>query len=363
MTDTLVLFLPTDRAPYRWLRIAEGVIAERGEGMPVVDPDLDGTVGILPADAVTLHWADLPDRSAAQAVAAARLLAADASLSPPGDLHVAVGREDSAQERPIGVVSIDRMRGWLADLAAGGIDPRALVPAPMLLPRPADGYVRADLGGDSVVRGATSGFADEARLTELITGGAAPVVLGRDDIERAIVGAVAAPSLDLRQGMFARRTRRSIDWALVARLAWIGVAILTVSLFISLVQIVRLNLAASDLESSADMVARASLPSGTAVSDPPRQLTERLARLRGGGAGFSRTAATVFAVLRAVPGTELSGMAFDANGNLRVTVSGEGEGPVNALKERIERAGFAVQSSPFARAGDRVSGDLTVAPR
>jgi general secretion pathway protein L len=210
MSDTLVLFLPNGQSPLRWLRVAEGGVAARGEGLPVIDPELDAApVAVAPADAVTLHWADLPDRSIPQAVAAARLLVGDASASALSELHVAVGRETDGAERPIGVVAAAQMRAWLAALAADGIDPAAVIPAPMLLPRPVEGYVRADLGGDGVVRGANSGFADEARLTELVTGGVAPRVLSRDALESAIAAAVAAPGLDLRQGEFAARDERS----------------------------------------------------------------------------------------------------------------------------------------------------------
>jgi len=199
MSDTLVLFLPSGQSPWRWLRVAGDRVTARGDGVPSFDATApENAVAVAPAESVTLHWADLPDRSTAQAAAAARLLAADASVTPIAELHVAVGREADGVERPIGVVSAHWMRGALAALAAEGIDPDAVIPAPMLLPRPEQGYVRADLGGEGVVRGTTSGFADEARLTELVTGGVAPATLGRDELEAAIVGAVAAPALDLR---------------------------------------------------------------------------------------------------------------------------------------------------------------------
>ncbi|MDD1450748.1 type II secretion system protein GspL [Sphingomonas sp. H160509] len=166
---------------------------------------------MAPADAVTLHWAELPSRSAAQATAAARILASEASASPLAELHVAVG-DEGATDRPIGVVGAATMRDWLLMLAEAGVDPVAVIPAPMLLPRPEEGYARAELAGSGVVRGTSSGFADEARLTELVTGGTAPATVDRDTLEAAIVAAVASPPLDLRQGPFARRRRFAIDW-------------------------------------------------------------------------------------------------------------------------------------------------------
>lgn len=361
MSETLVLFLPRADAPWRWLRIANGAVAARGEGVPARADDADPPVVVTPADAVTLHWADLPDRSVAQAVTAARILAAEASATPIADLHVAIGREASGSERPIGVVALAQMRGWLDLLAANGVAAGALLPAPMLLPRPASGFVAGDLGGEGVVRGTTTGFADEAGLTELVTGGVAPERLDRAQLEASIVAAVAAPALDLRQGVFARRQRFAIAWALMRRLGWLGLAILGVSLAISTVQIVKYNLAAADLEQRADLAARAGLPQGEAVNDADRQLDERLARLRGPGLGFSRIAATVFSAVRAVPGAEVTSLAFDPSGTLRVGIAADGEGAATDLQQRLRAAGLAVDpGAALTAAGGRVTGTLTV---
>jgi len=362
MSETLVIFLPVADGPWRWLRVAGDHVVARGEGLPVLPgEDAPLPVVVTPANAVTLHWAELPDRSPAQAVTAARILAAEASAAPVGDLHVAVGREDTGTERPIGVVALAQMRSWLDTLAASGVEAGALLPAPMLLPRPELGFVAGDLGGESVVRGPTSGFADEPGLTGLITGGVAPERLDRGALEAAIVAAVAAPALDLRQGVFSRRARFAVDWALVRRLGWLGLAILGVSLAISIAQIVRYTVAASELEQRADLAARAGLPQGETVNDADRQLDARLARLRGPGLGFSRTAATVFSAVRAVPGAEVTSVAFDSTGAMRLGFAADGEGAATDLQQRLRAAGLSVDAGgALTAAGGRITGTLTV---
>ena len=70
MSETLVLM--TGDAPH-WLRIADGAIVARGEGLAAHDPD-DHVVAVVPAQDVTIHHADLPDLAEAQAQAAARLM-------------------------------------------------------------------------------------------------------------------------------------------------------------------------------------------------------------------------------------------------------------------------------------------------
>lgn len=355
------LFLPHGDRPFRWARVQDGALLE-GEGVP---PDAGAVVAVAPADSVALHWAELPSRSAAQATAAARLLAADASATAVADLHVAVGDvEDGpggAPERPFGVVGVDRMREWLAELARVGVDPVAIVPAPMLVPRPPEGYARAELGGEGVVRGRAAGFGDEEGLTELLTGGVEPAPVERDLLAQALAG--PPPALDLRQGPFARRRKLTIDWRHVRRLAWYGVAILLATLSISLVRAAKYAFAADAIEAQADMLARQGLPRGATVTDPARQLDERLAGLRGPGQGFSATAAAVFAGIQSIPGAELTALTFEPNGGLRLGVATTTEAGVNDLRTAITRAGFAVNAGTFTAAGGRLTGEFVVTPR
>jgi len=115
---TMFLFLPAGATGYRWMRVDDARIVDEGEGVPVSDAPV---IAVVPAEDVTLHWAELPSRSPAQAVAAARLLVAEASAAPLAELHVAVG-DESGVDRPIGVVAVGAMRDWLAMLAAAGAD-------------------------------------------------------------------------------------------------------------------------------------------------------------------------------------------------------------------------------------------------
>jgi len=361
MTAATLLFLPPDEAqPWRWWRVERDAVVAEGEGLPASDPEAS-VVAVAPADAVTLHWADLPARSPAQAVAAARIVVADAVATPASELHVAIGPEREG-ERAIAVVSPGRMAAWLARLAADGIDPAAVVPAPLLLPEPEEGYVRADVAGQPVVRGRTSGWADEAPLTELVTAGLAPETLPRDMVRAAAAAALVAIPLDLRQGPFARRKRRAIDWPLVRRLAMLVGLILLTTLAIDVVRIARYSFGADTLEARAETVARQGLPRGAGEGDSARMLADRLARLRGPGEGFSATAAAVFQIVQASPGSEVTALQFDPNGSMRVTLSTAGEAEANAIKAKLERAGFAVTASVFQSSGGRLTGEMTVAP-
>lgn len=352
------LFLPPGDGdgPLRWARIEDGAMAE-GEGVP---PGAEEIVAVAPADAVTLHWAELPSRSLAQATAAARLLAAEASAASTAELHVAVGAAEQGAERPIALAEADAVRAWLERLARDGVDPAALVPAPMLLPDPGEDWVRGELGGQGLVRGPGSGFADDARLTELMTGGAVPATLGRD----ALAAALGRPvPLDLRQGPFARRRRVGIDWPLVRRLAALAGTILLVTVAADAVRLLRYDNGTEALEARADAAARAGLPRGQTVTDADRQLDERLRALRGPGRGFSASAALAATAVRAVPDTELTSLAFQPDGTVRLGIAAGREAAPTDLKRAMQRAGLAVDAGTFTSAGGRVAGEFTVRPR
>lgn len=362
VTIATLLFLPPRMGePWRWLRIEGDVVAERGTGVPVADGA--PIVAVVPADAVTLHWASLPDRSLAQAAAAARIVVSEASATPQEGLHVAVGGPDGG-DRPIGVVAIERMREWLDSLRAIGMDPAVLLPAPLLLPPVEQGFLRADLGGQGVVRGQAAGFADEAGLTEWVTGGIAPMLIAGETLEHALAHAAANPSLNLRQGAFARRRRHAIDWAMVRRAALLLALLLLATLAIDLVTIARYSLAASRVEAQADAIARQALPRGAAErTDPAQALDERLSRLRGPGQGFTRTTAAVVSAVRATQGVEIAALDFQPNGDLLVTVTADGDAQTSALQARLREAGFGVSGGTFESAGGRLKGQITVTSR
>lgn len=361
MIGAIVLFFPSAAAPgYRWLAIEGGGIVARGEGLP--EARAARVIAIAPAEDVTLHWADLPRRSVAQTLAAARALIAEASAAPVGDLHVAVGDEGGAA-RPIAVVAAARMRAWVAALAEQGLDPEAMIPAPMLVPRPDAGFVLADFGGERVVRGPACGFADAPGLTDAIIGDAPPVVLGAAALEAAIVAAAARPPLNLRQGGFARREKLALDRRRLRRAGWLAAAAGVLALAVPIAGIIRYHVAAQAIEARADASARAALPPGAAAEDASGQLDVRLARLRGPGRGFTQSAAAAFDAIRAVPGVEARSIAFDARGGMKIVLSAPGDLAAREVVQRIEAGGLQVSTVIGASTAGRVSAELTVAPQ
>jgi general secretion pathway protein L len=356
--STLLLFIAPDDRLDSWWIVEGGAVAARGDAETVLPDDLpDQVVAVAPAGAMTIHVAELGSLATQQARAAARLLVADTSVVPVETQHVAVGLPDKA-DRSVAVIGNGRMTAWLDQLQARGIDPDMILPAPLLLPRTEDGFVRAVIGAETLIRGRSAAFTDEAGLTELLVADA-PV----EDVaaEPLILAALDAPELDLRQGVFAKRNRFRVDGRLVRRLALLGGAIAAVTLVIALVQIARYGFGASALDAQATAIARGVAPGEG--SDPVATLQARLAARRGSGLGFTATAGALASAVQAVPNIELAAIDFDSDGLLRATILAPGPAEAEALRSRLRTMGLGIEATPFQGENGRIRGEFRIGRR
>lgn len=369
MSDALLIFLDPHNEIEGWLHVAGGSVVARGTGLEGLPPLADAATGnaarvaaIVPGEAVAVHWLEVPAGLApAQAAAAARLIAADVSAQPIGDMHVAVGPEvEGSPLRAVAMVPAIAMAGWLGKLQAQALDPDVVMPEPLLLAPPREGYVRHERGGLPVYRGQTDAFAVEPELAELIVAEAPVEAVDAEAFEGGLAEAVAYPAVNLRQGAFAKRRRWKIEWPLVRRLAMLALALLVVTLAIQVAAIFRYTLEADALELEANRVAATALRRSGPVTDGPRQLERRLSELRGSGPGYSTLAAAVFAAVRGTPNVELTALSFDQSGALRATVQADSPATISMLQQRIEAAGFTVVADAIRSGGGRPTTDLTV---
>jgi general secretion pathway protein L len=355
MSDTLVLL--TGAAP-RWLRITDGSIVARGEGLGSAGIE-DRVVAVMPADDVTISHAELPDLSEPQAQAAARLMVAENTAAPADTLHVAVGAANGAGDRPVVAVDRTKLADLLAMLGIAGYDPDSVVASPMLVARPEEGFVKADLGSEVIVRGRDSAFADDPVLTPLVAGGTV-TTLDRARVERELVDAVTAPEVDLRQGAFAKRRRWGLDKARLKRIGWLALSVAALTLLFSIVQLVRLDMAADRIEANNLVTARAALPPGTNVNNALLQVREQLNALRGPGGGLLPLASSVTGAVDATPNLELTSMIFDGGGTLRITARAPAVADLTAFEAKLAAAGLTQAAGPTLVDQGRQVRDYTV---
>jgi general secretion pathway protein L len=362
VTDALLLFLGPAGGIDGWLRVEGGAVAERGAGSPPVRLG-EAAVAVVPGEQVTLHWLDIPaGLAAAQAAAAARMLAAEASAEPVSDVHVAVGRETEGALRCIALVQRAAMAGWIETVRGAGFEAEKIVPESVLLPEPEEGYLRFARGPVSLYRGREAAFAMEPELAGLIVGDAPVADISPQQFEGGLAEAAARPLVDLRQGPFARKREWRLQKGRLRRLAVAASALVLATLAVEVAQVMRLTLAADAAEEETRRIAGATLKSG-AGTNPAAALERRLAELRGGGVGFGAIAAAVFAAVRASPNVELSALSFAPDGSLGLTAQGDNAATLADLARRIEASGFRVEKAPPRSAAGRQLQPMRVVPR
>ena len=340
-----------------WLRIAGGLIVGRGaDDIPSPGDDVDVALVVGATDVTFYAVNDLVGLAPAQAQAVARMNAAESSISPVEALHVAVGNG-------IAVIARDRMAELLADAQARGIDPDIMIPAPLLLPELQSGFARGLIGGEPVLRGHGIGFGDDNQLTCLIAAGAHIRTLDDAEVDAAIITAVRAPAVNLRQGEFARQRDWRADRARLMQALRLTAVIGALALLIPFATILRLNQQSGAYEREARRIAGLALGGNSAAAVAPAQLDAALASLRGGGAGFLPTAQVVISAVERTPNVELITMAFDDDGTLRVGARATSAAELVAFAQHVRNNGFAVVAGAPANSQGQPVVDIQVRPK
>jgi general secretion pathway protein L len=350
----IVLFAGGANMP--WLRIEDGAIAERGEDHPPAD--VPATV-VIPSDQVSWRTIDATALSPAQALVAARLDAAESSLGDPSDRHVAVVAGGHAYV----LTSRSALRTLLAEMTALEMAVDTVLPSPALLPEPDEGFVRAALPLEVVLRSASGGLREDGAVSALVVGEAPLRTLSEEEVDASILAAAEQPGINLLQGEFAPRTQWVADpgyWMRMARYAGIALAL---TLAIPVAKWVKLGSSTASLDREASEIAARALGEAAAGPDAALRLRNRLAERRGAGAGFVPTEAVLARVIEMQPNAELSMMAFEPDGTMRATLRGTSQADLDAVRTGLESAGFAASLSGQTGNQGRLQAELSVRPR
>ena len=364
--EGLIVALPDQGEPL-WMRVVDGAVVQEGTGANWLAAcglaALPGDAVVMlvpPAALVTLHWTKHPDLPARQGRAAARLAALAEAMVPADQLFAAADdNENPARPHMIALASRSDMQHWLLWAQHHGLDPDVVVPAPLLLPEPDQGFSAATIAGEPVLRGTELALAGDMAIPELV--GDAPVRNVPDDQVKAVaVAALQQPPLDMRQGDFAKRVRRPVDRRAIGRTAlWSGL-ILLASLLITLIGITRQHVAASNLNSESLTLARQVVPGATdlilAEAELERQLTAR-------GAGAYAFTAPVSGLLSAMqdnPGVSLTALSRDPDGMIRATLAAAKAEDINGVLLALQAAGFTITATSSQDPGGRTLADITV---
>lgn len=347
--DGLIVVLPA--APggeWRWRRVEDGVAGTEhgyfaGEDAPWGSFREGRVTAVVPAALAPVRIKPMPAMPAAQALAAERLGGASQSLS--GDHHVAVAASEDGKAIYAASVALTDMDLWLAQCAAAGLEPAALVPAALALPQPASGAVVGELAGQPIARTAGAAFAGEPALVEALAAGEVRV-LDDDALADALLAAHRNPPLNLRQGQFAPRRVSFLllpDWMQLARMTAVA-ALLALALM--LVWTVKWNLDSAEREDAALAAVQQRFPAATDLDTAERLVSAELARRGQGGAAFSGPASALLAAMKPAGAVKVRDLGYSADGTLRFTAASPRAEDINQVLYALQRDGWKITVPP-----------------
>lgn len=358
--DGLIVLLPEAAGDaWRWWRVAGGVL----DGERTFDPDAEAPWGppdegmritaLVPAALAPVQDRAMPAMPAAQALAAERLRVAGQGVTGQGGAgqganaarrHAAVA-VDGDRMLCAGVANAD-MDLWLGSLATAGLDPAALVPAALVLPRPPEGAVTGTLGAQALARTPDAAFAGEPALVEALAAGGAPLSFSAEALAEGLLAVHAAPPLNLRQGTYAPRRVSVFRLPVWSQLARMAATAALLALVLMIVWIVKWNADSASREDAALAAVQAKYPAATDIDTAERVLAAELARRGQGGASFAAPAAALLAAMQPVAGVQLRDLGYSADGTLRFTAASPRPEDINAVLIALQRDGWKVTVPP-----------------
>ncbi len=342
---------------------ADGVWTLANGQAIIAEPHGPATL-LVPSESVRLLAVDLPLASHGKRLAALPF-AIEAMIADPIEaVHIVLGEPIGPQRYLAAVVRHGQMAHWAEIADAAGLGHAAIVPDALALPRPDGGGWCALAGAGRVVvrSGDGTGFAVPSALI-----GAAWDAAGRPSIRNAgpapigelasapltdmiaLADRLRAPAIDLRQGLYARRSAPARRW--LKRFGWLAAAGIAAHVVIAAADTAMLRVIAErraadtraavaiaapgtnlsdDLQGSVADLLPASAPSGSAFVP----LVVRTARALAPLSGAIRTRAMRFdgaaLVLEIEPGAGVAAQVRDAMraANIAADVAAAGDGSV-----------------------------------
>jgi general secretion pathway protein L len=415
MPHTLLLRLPAEgNENAEWLGIdATGLPETTRQRGPLA---LAAAVGrsakvivLAPATQILLAEPELPPGSGVRLARAVPFALEEQLTEDVDQLVFALGKRLPTGGTPVAVVSRVVLQGWLAQLAAAGLEPDAIYTDMSLLPsNPAQTVLWLEGARLAVRRPGKLPFSVELTpitdalivagvIADPLAGSDAPKVLEsavlyvtredwsgvQSEMEQLIDrfeslkiqlltdgplpwlarGLADTEAVNLLQGEFARTTDYGAGWRRWRTAAALAGGLLVAHVAAEAVQLRQVKRETAGLDAQIAQVFAAAMPTDQ-MQDPRRQMQARLARIRHSGPGqeyFLRSLQALSGALAATPKTTVDSLSYHEQA-LEMKVSAPSLAQLSQLSQLLGKQGLTAEIQSSTPAGAGVEAHLQVRP-
>ncbi|MFN3618814.1 hypothetical protein [Sphingorhabdus sp.] len=358
MTLFVTTFPTTERDDPMVYRVSEGIWQDSVILSEFVPSVAHMTVmALVPPEDVRCNWFTLPDLESRQALAVAKLRAAEQSL---GLVHCCAGLDYDATIATA-TIAPDVMQRGLDRLSARGLNADIVIPFGLVVNTGSDGFFVAQMDGMEVVRGPGVAFPNETVLRNLIVGDEKINLIDADVLRSMLLAASAAPVLNLREGMFAK-TERTV-WTTPEQRVWIRrllTSLLIVTIMLTFVTLAKYWTATASENETALAAAQKVDPAITDINQAESALGASLYRQGKKQSNFAPLSAALWRSVKVSPNVSVREMRFASDGILTVVIAAPTADNINKTLLAIQQDGFRITAMPRQDNSGSTLVDVTV---
>jgi general secretion pathway protein L len=419
MPQTLLLRLPAPgQEDTEWLSIDEtgapGAAMQRGPlSLAAAVARSAKVVALAPATQILLAEPELPPGSGVKLARAVPFALEEQLTEDVDQMFFALGKRLPSGKTPVAAVSRSVLEGWLARLAAAGIEPTAIYADISLLPEnPGQTVLWLEESRLAVRRPERLPFAVELSpvADALVVAGVIPDPLapppdpaqtqvlesavlftGRDEWTRVqdqfkgladkfaslkvqILADGPLPwlarnldnieAVNLLQGEFARSTDYGARWLKWRTAALLAGGLLLAHMAAAAIRIHQANHETRSLDGEIAQLYSQIMPPAEKMQDPRRQMQARLDRIRRAGAGpeyFLRTLEALSGALAAAPETHIDSLSYREQ-SLEMKVTAPSLGALAQISQTVGKQGLSAEIQSSTPVAGGIEAHLQVRP-
>ena len=358
MTLVITRFPTSEQDDPTVFRVIEGVWQDTG-ALSHFEPTADDrtVVAVVAPEDVRCHWFTLPDVQGRQAESVAILRATEQSL---GVVHCSAGA-DYDDVVATATIAPEVMQRGLDILSARGLNPDIVLPFALSLAIQSDGVFRAEMDGVSVLRGAQFAVPDDAVLRDLVIGDAPIEAIDTDALQSMLLSASAAPLLNLREGVFAKRER--VVWLTPEQKFWVRrllTALIVVTMLLTLVTLAKYWMATASENNAALAAAQTIDPAIQDIDQSESMLAASLNRQGKTQGSFAPLSAALWRSVKASPNVSVRELRYTPDGILTVVLAAPTADAINKALVTIQQDGFRITATSRQDTTGATLVDMTV---